>query len=83
MTAFEKEVLDRLARIEENQKRDYRLLNGNGHPGLIDKCDDLDRRIVTLEAERTAEAKSHHKFLAFIGWLATTAIALYAAIFRN
>lgn len=83
MTAFEKEVLDRLARIEENQKRDYKLINGNGHPGLIDKCDDLDKRVVTLEAERQTEAKSHHKFIMFLGWVATTVIALYAAIFKN
>ena len=41
MTGTEKDVIDRLARIEsaiddikEALKRDYRLLHGNGHPGL-------------------------------------------------
>ncbi|MBR0422942.1 MAG: hypothetical protein IJI85_10255 [Clostridia bacterium] len=41
MTGSEKEVIDRLARIEsaiedikEALKRDYHLLHGNGRPGL-------------------------------------------------
>ena len=80
---FRKDVIERLVRIEANQERDYKIMNGNGSPGLIGICDDLQNRVLSLEVERDTEAKSHHKFIMFIGWIATTIIALYAAIFKN
>lgn len=80
MQAFQKEVIERLTRIEANQIRDTKILNGNGKPGLVEKFDKLEDRVLALETARDTEVKSHHKFIAIIGWLITTAVACYAAL---
>lgn len=53
MTPFEREVIDRLGRIETKLDADYRALHGNGHPGLIDKHSDLEQRVRILETSQT------------------------------
>jgi len=73
---FEREVIERLARIEEQQKTIFNRLgalegaiNGNGHPGLL-------TRVQTIE-----NAGRHgHKAALVIGWIITTLIAAYAAL---
>ena len=79
---FRKDVIERLVRIEANQERDYKILNGNGSPGLIGICDSLQNRVLSLEVERDTKEKSHKGIFLWIGWLITTIIALYAAVFK-
>lgn len=60
---FEKEVIDRLARIETKLDADYRALHGNGHPGLIERVADLETAM--------EEQKSRHKWWRELaGWVA-------------
>ena len=49
MTKFEHDVIDRLSRIEADLKsvhtdlkEDYKILHGNGHPGLIHRLTVLE-----------------------------------------
>ena len=39
---FEREVIDRLARIETKLDADYTALHGNGKPGLLDRVSKLE-----------------------------------------
>lgn len=62
MRNFERDVIDRLGRIETKLDADYRVLHGNGHPGLVEKTGDHDKRILALEnAVKSAEAEDHDK----------------------
>ena len=53
MTAFEKEVIDRLGRIETKLDADYRALHGNGRPGVIDRVSDLEGKVEILSKDQT------------------------------
>lgn len=53
MTQFEREIIDRLGRIETTLMVDSKALHGNGHPGLIEKHADLEQRVRILEASQT------------------------------
>lgn len=106
LNEFERDVIDRLGRIETKLDNDYKALHGNGKPGLLDRVtaletqtrvshdnsvriEDVNSRIDDLEVRVSALAltlKSDKDWIARIreslGWLATTAIAVYAAFFR-
>ena len=77
MVTFEKDVIDRLGRIETKLDHDYHTLHGgDGQPGLIQKQDALSCRVQTLE-----ENKNHGiATLGLVGWIITTLIALYGAV---
>lgn len=49
MSPFEREVIDRLGRIETKLDADFRTLHGNGQPGLVQKHDTLGARVDRLE----------------------------------
>ncbi len=71
MTDFEKEVIDRLGRIETKLDADFRAIHGNGKPGLVDKVAELSAQVVRLCGEqkpsnrelgnRVAEIEARHK----------------------
>ena len=106
LNKFEKDVIDRLGRIETKLDNDYKALHGNGKPGLLDrvttletnasmsnansgKIDGLNTRMAELELRLEATSlrlKTDKDWIArireSIGWLVTTAIAIYAAFFR-
>lgn len=80
MNSFEKEVIDRLARIEENIEglqgkltNDYKVLHGNGQPGLVD-------RVTALETSQKSKATHTGFFAGIIGFIVNAAIAIYAAL---
>lgn len=80
MTKFEQDVIDRLARIEENidelkgdLTNDYRVLHGNGKPGLVD-------RVTALETSQKSKENHAGVFAGIIGFLVNAAIAIYAAL---
>lgn len=80
MNDFEREVIERLAGIEsqiktvrEDLKEDYKVLHGNGTPGLI-------HRVTVLEAHQKEKDNHHGVLLAVVGFLVNAAIAIYAAI---
>jgi len=65
-TDFEREVIDRLARIETKLDADYRELHGNGRPGLIQRVGELEGDL--------EEVKSRHKWWRELaGWVAAVA----------
>ena len=79
---FEKEVIERLTGIESDIKQiradlkeDYKILHGNGRPGLID-------RITILETN--TKDKDHHFgfFAGVIGFAINAIIALFAVLKR-
>ena len=87
MTKFEQDVIDRLARIEENVKslkgnltNDYQTLHGNGKPGLLAEHQDLEKRVHTLELKAESNRGFTAWILNFIAWVVTTAVAVYAAV---
>ena len=53
MRDFEREVIDRLGRIETKLDADYRALHGNGRPGVIDRMATLESKIALLEDDQT------------------------------
>lgn len=53
MTEFEKEVIDRLGRIETKLDTDGRHLYGNGKPGLVDRITAVESDVAVLKAHRS------------------------------
>lgn len=49
---FQKDVIDRLARIEEAINNDYKALHGNGKPGLLDRVARLETQAGLVEAQQ-------------------------------
>lgn len=80
MSLFEQEVIDRLARIETKLDADYRILHGNGKPGLIEDLEGLKGRVQSLEDHHKSQDKGFGKLGQIVGWLVTTAIACYAVL---
>jgi len=79
---FQKDVIDRLARIEEAINNDYKALYGNGKPGLLDRMTALENQLQSIAAQDKANRDWFTRIRESIGWLVTTAIAVYAAFFR-
>lgn len=77
LTDFEKEVIDRLGRIETKLDNDYHALHGNGQPGLIVKHEKLENRVQALAQKVDTQSGIAGKLVIGIAWLVTTAIALY------
>lgn len=67
--SWENEVIDRLGRIETKLDNDYRVLNGNGHPGLIARVEGVERDVVVIKAKNTT-------FKEWMGWLIAGAFAI-------
>lgn len=80
LTDFEKEVIDRLGRIETKLDNDFRALHGNGQPGLIEKHTDLEHRVATLEQMAKTQSGIAGKVIVGLAWLVTTLIACYNLI---
>ena len=80
VTDFEHEVIDRLGRIETKLDADYRVLHGNGKPGVVDKVDALEERIHDLEVCRTAKQRHRGALVAAVAFIVNAAIAAYAAL---
>ena len=66
---------ERLKGIESSLERQYKCIHGNGQPGLLS-------RVQTLEDLHQNENSFMKKFGGIIGWIATTAIALYS-VFKH
>ena len=79
---FQKDVIDRLARIEEAINNDYKALYGNGKPGLLDRMVALESKMQSILAEGQNNRDWFTRIRESIGWLVTTAIAIYAAFIR-
>ena len=45
VSEFEKDVIDRLGRIETKLDNDFHALHGNGKPGLIEKVAALEEKV--------------------------------------
>ncbi len=82
MSDFEREVIERLSGIEsdikqvhKDLKEDYRILHGNGHPGLI-------HRVTVLEAHQKAKENHVGIIAGIIGFVINAIIALFA-VFKN
>ena len=82
MNDFEREVIERLSGIESDIKQiredlieDYKVLHGNGHPGLI-------HRVTVLEANQKAKENHYGVIAGIIGFIVNAIIALFA-VFKN
>lgn len=82
LTNFEKEVIDRLGRIETKLDNDFRALHGNGQPGLIEKTQKLEQRVKSLEDMAKTQSGIAGKVIVGLAWLVTTAIAFYNLLRR-
>ena len=106
MDEFQRDVIDRLGRIETKLDNDYKALHGNGKPGLLDRVttlesenklavdnvkrieelhrqlSDLEMRVEAFSMCLKADKDWIGRIRDSIGWIVTTAIAIYAAFFR-
>ena len=80
MTKFEQDVIERLTRIEANivnlkgdLNEDYKILHGNGQPGLV-------HRVTVLETNQKSKESHVGIFAGVIGFIVNAAIAIYAAL---
>ena len=80
MRPFEQEVIDRLGRIETKLDTDYRVLHGDGKPGVVDKLDALEDRVRDLEAENAAKRRHYGMIAGALGFVVNAALALYALV---
>ena len=76
LTDFEKDVIDRLGRIETKLDNDFRAIHGNGQPGLL-------QRVSKLEEQQKLMTSRQGWLKEAIAWLVATAIAIYAAFFKD
>ena len=53
MTEFEREVIDRLGRIETKLDNDGMHLYGNGKPGLVDRISKVEADVEVIKAHRS------------------------------
>lgn len=79
---FQRDVIDRLGRIELKLDNDYKTLHGNGKAGLVDRVTAIEAQLQVMAAKSTANKDWFSRIRDSIGWLATTAIAFYAAFLR-
>jgi uncharacterized coiled-coil protein SlyX len=49
---FQKDVIDRLGRIETKLDNDYHALHGNGKPGLLDRVSHLENQAALIEVQQ-------------------------------
>ena len=54
---------------------DWKALNGNGQPGLIARVADIEKQLAVMTG-------SQHSILQTLAWLATFAVAAYAAFIK-
>ncbi len=80
MTSFEKEVIERLSRIEERLQNDYHALHGNGKPGILETVQNITSRLTVLETKEKAKQNHTGIFAAVVAYLVNAAIAIYAAL---
>lgn len=78
MNDFEREVLERLTKIEENIKGINKRIYGNGQPGLDDKVIALDKRVVVIESKQEGKRSVIKDTANVIAWLVATTIGLFA-----
>ena len=77
-----KDIIDRLGRIETKLDNDGKAIYGNGKPGLLDRMVSLESKLQVIQAQADANRDWFTRIRDSVGWLATTAIAVYAAFFR-
>ena len=75
ITEFEKDVIDRLGRIETKLDNDFLAIHGNGQPGLL-------TRVAKLEEQQKLTASKQNWVKETIAWLVATGLAIYAAFFK-
>ena len=73
---FEKDVIDRLARIEIKLDNDFRALHGNGHPGLLAEMETAKKEIELIKARQSWWGTALAGWLSILFWLVTTGIAV-------
>ena len=78
MRAFERETTERLSRLETKLDLLLRLVNGREQPGMVQKMEQLEKRLLSLEI-RGHERKNHlGKIAAAVGFAVNAGIAIGA-----
>ncbi len=78
MRVFERETTERLSRLETKLDLLLRLVNGGEQPGMIQKTEQLEKRLLSLEI-RGREQKNHlGKIAAAIGFAVNAGLAVGA-----
>ena len=50
LNPFQRDVIDRLGRIEQKLDNDYHELHGKGKPGLIERMMDVEKDVCVIKA---------------------------------
>ena len=80
INSFEGEVLERLGRMEGLLTMSHKAIYGNGQPGLLERCNLLDKRITSLEEYHRTHGRGLGLVAQVVAWLVTTTIAVVAGL---
>ena len=72
------EIHRKIGEIDVKLTSDFRVLHGNGHPGLIEKHESLEKRVLTLENKAESDRKHYGVIAVTIGFIIDTAITLWS-----
>ncbi len=75
VSEFEKDVIDRLGRIETKLDNDFHALHGNGKPGLIEKVAALEEKVNLM----MQKSKWYREWL---GWIVATGLAVAGLVLK-
>lgn len=69
-----------LGDIQAKLEQDYHTLHGNGGPGLLQKMDKANERLIALETRDKDRAHHYGVFAGIVGFIVNAALALWAAL---
>ncbi|MCI6288740.1 MAG: hypothetical protein MR727_08410 [Lentisphaeria bacterium] len=78
MKNFERDVIDRLGRMETRLELLQRLVRGAGQPGMMQKVEMLENRVQSLELTVQSERKNYGKLAAAAAFVINAGIAVGA-----
>ncbi|OQA82185.1 MAG: hypothetical protein BWY31_03327 [Lentisphaerae bacterium ADurb.Bin242] len=78
MTRFERDVIDRLGRIETRLEQVTGTLQGDGQPGLVREVGELEKRIQSLEEIQASEKRQVGRIAAIVTLILNSALSIGA-----
>jgi len=78
MTHFERDVIDRLGRIETKLEQVVNTLHGEGQPGLLQDVGQIEKRLQSLEETHAAEKRQYGRIAAIAALILNSALSIGA-----
>ncbi len=78
MRFFEREMTERLSRLETKLDLLLRIVQGREQPGLVHKVQSIENRLMALELEEHSTRKHYGRIAAAAAFLVNTGLAVGA-----